>query len=610
MKRYTRLISIILCMAFLVSCMVVPASAAADDTIYSYHYLDFINPVSVAGDSYQNFIVYGDNTITSNVLYVLCSRATDARLNSYYPSGTYSVEIEELWKNGAICCYRLTANTAAAFRGEFRLRVKNNASSTSAFNVYKVFTVAPAGIMKLSPDGLTTNPNICTTSMPAPIHGPKITSFPYIYESHTTTNNLTEYYLDINIPITKFVGMQQGSFVAYAASVTQTHLDLGSYLTSFSLLYNGAPIPYQYATTETTDSLGGYVYYDGEDITQGVNRPLGTFLSVLFDVPQQIPATEAYITARFIYKCDVTPFHFYFQNLYGRYSFAKTEYELLTDIYNALAADSDNIAALATEIDSLRSVLHLDLQSVLAEMKTSNSWLSSIKGVLDDIKSGIANLDFSQVFANILAEVKSGFADTRTYLFNIFGSVDSGFSGISSILGTIGTNSVNFFNKADAWLSSIFGELDYAEGWLQQIRVVLDSVRENIINSRAVLISRFNTLFTQLTDTTNSIVSSISTWGQNIINTLTGNDGGAAEEFEDHAQEQAGQVSDGIGKIDAVEKPDIGNIDANVDDYLDASAVGLLAGTINIFFQNNIFYSIFSLVLLMMLASYVMFGKK
>lgn len=184
-------------------------------------------------------------------------------------------------------------------------------------------------------------------------------------------------------------------------------------------------------------------------------------------------------------------------------------------------------------------------------------------------------------------------------LDGIYASVDE----IESLLASI---QAEIESQTD-YLSSIDGTLVSISKYLSTtLRNLIASINQGITNVHGSL----NTIFNQMSSGFTAVIQKIGSSADKIIAALAPDDGGASEEFQDEAQQQAGAIKDGVDIMGSVEKPDVGDIDADVTDFLDTSAVGLMAGTINIFFRNNVFYQIFSLVLIMMMASYVLFGKK
>lgn len=101
-------------------------------------------------------------------------------------------------------------------------------------------------------------------------------------------------------------------------------------------------------------------------------------------------------------------------------------------------------------------------------------------------------------------------------------------------------------------------------------------------------------------------------WAGDVISSLTGTeeDQQEAEQFEQEANKSNQDLNDLSGKMDAVDRPDIDNINISVDSYIPADGITLLTSPFNIVFGNGYIFKILSVSLIMALVSYVLFGKR
>lgn len=540
MKRIRRIISFILCAALLISCMVTSASAASDE-IHSYKYMDFTNCGWIGAGSSKTFSVQGLADNTSNIIYLLCSRDSGAQLSGYASSGGFIIEITELWQSGSICCYRVKSNSASAFNKEFSLTVTNNhASLGQVFNIYKVFTVGASGIVKLDASGITgawgfSSDLVNNTFVQREKFS--VSSLPYTYYVNGWHSGDGDHFVDVMIPISKLVGFEQCSLDVYGYS------DYSYHLMSVTVLYNGFYLPF--------DMTNVVINPPGDDLDDPSD-----YISVLFDVPEQISANSV-ITIRFLFDDGLCPeddrWGFTFQSLCGRYSFVKSEYELLFDIYDILSDLDLVLEDLALEVWSLKELLHEDLEQ-------TNTWLSKLY---------TSSVSISNYIANFRTMVSTGFNNVGQWFSDLVSSITTGINDIGRWISDLGT----------------------------------------------------------------SVTGSIAEWGQGIIDAIVSTNSDAADEFGDKSDQQSGEISDSIDKIDQMDKPDISDIinptvpsdpsdstspgvDPTEDpaskpvEVMDPETVSLFSGVLGVFFENGIFSSIFSFSLLMMLASYVLFGKK
>lgn len=156
-----------------------------------------------------------------------------------------------------------------------------------------------------------------------------------------------------------------------------------------------------------------------------------------------------------------------------------------------------------------------------------------------------------------------------------------------------------------AWYAGI---VDFFESILNTFMNIVRTLTNWVIDLYNACVGFFDNLLLTLNDHFNYFLE----WSANALDALTGSeeDQQEAEQFEQEANKSNQDLNDLSGKLDAVSRPDIDNIDIAVDSYIPADGITLLTSPFNIVFGNGYIFKILSVSLIMALVSYVLFGKR
>lgn len=87
-------------------------------------------------------------------------------------------------------------------------------------------------------------------------------------------------------------------------------------------------------------------------------------------------------------------------------------------------------------------------------------------------------------------------------------------------------------------------------------------------------------------------------------------DESAAEDFKEDAEQQRDELDDMNGQLDEVSKPDVGGVQMDVNNYIDAGSSQSLSSAIVSLTSNNLIISMMCITLTIALVGYVLYGKR
>lgn len=114
----------------------------------------------------------------------------------------------------------------------------------------------------------------------------------------------------------------------------------------------------------------------------------------------------------------------------------------------------------------------------------------------------------------------------------------------------------------------------------------------------------------ELPDTSQSV------WWQRFTSFMSGlfsadpEDESAAEDFKEDAEQQRDELDDMNGQLDEVSKPDVGGIQMDVNNYIDAGSSQSLSSALVSLTSNNLIISMMCITLTIALVGYVLYGKR
>lgn len=107
-----------------------------------------------------------------------------------------------------------------------------------------------------------------------------------------------------------------------------------------------------------------------------------------------------------------------------------------------------------------------------------------------------------------------------------------------------------------------------------------------------------------------SLMDPILYWLVKIARLLNPDDGGSAAEFMQQVDEQSQQLQEMADVMDSVEKPALDSVNTDITSLVPMNDIVLATSPIRVMLSNEIVIGVFSISLLFMLASYVLYGKK
>lgn len=128
-----------------------------------------------------------------------------------------------------------------------------------------------------------------------------------------------------------------------------------------------------------------------------------------------------------------------------------------------------------------------------------------------------------------------------------------------------------------------------------------------VIDSPDPLLYWFTKLNAWMTIQTSSIVNSITTWGQNIVDALGGSND--ASKVQDNINAAVGELQQAGAALDAVDRPDIGHVNIDVAGMVDPVGLTGVAAIVALFTGNSLIYTIMLMFVTLALISYILYGK-
>lgn len=126
----------------------------------------------------------------------------------------------------------------------------------------------------------------------------------------------------------------------------------------------------------------------------------------------------------------------------------------------------------------------------------------------------------------------------------------------------------------------------------------------------AQLTSHFDSLNLWILNQTDSITSTIATWGQNIINVFSPDDDGAAEEFQESVSQQADELSGIADVMGSLDKPDLGSMNVNLDSFAVNANISGVGSLLAVPMRNEVLLQVFIMTFTFALVGYALYGKR
>lgn len=134
------------------------------------------------------------------------------------------------------------------------------------------------------------------------------------------------------------------------------------------------------------------------------------------------------------------------------------------------------------------------------------------------------------------------------------------------------------------------------------------------------LFGNLSTWFTDVINSVNTGFTNLKTWlsdgFQSVVNKLdmlvngSSEHQGAVDEFGQEVEDQTNEIGGMVGELDKVEKPDIGEVDISIGGLLGTSDMDGFNRIVSMLWDNAFIHRIMVMSALVMLVSYVLYGKK
>lgn len=201
-------------------------------------------------------------------------------------------------------------------------------------------------------------------------------------------------------------------------------------------------------------------------------------------------------------------------------------------------------------------------------------------------------------------------------------ATSSWFTRFSSLLTSIRVQITNIWydlgdliQKSESFFSSVLDRFQGVILWLDDIYTVMDDYLFSIYNWLERQYIEYNdSWFGELGDHIYTLIDEMNTeldrLGDRIQEYLAIEDSKENDVFQENIENQDEEFREISGALDAVEKPDAALVTGDVSNVVDFSQVTTLTAPIVVMFGNPLIFNIFMLSFILMLGSYVLFGKR
>lgn len=223
---------------------------------------------------------------------------------------------------------------------------------------------------------------------------------------------------------------------------------------------------------------------------------------------------------------------------------------------------------------------------------TDDFWWSKVLSALSDGFGNVVDA-VSGIGSDIVAELQSGFPGVVSAVESVRTAVNNLTSGFTQWVQTKWTQFANNWNtKITAFQSSI-------ETWFETTRddivLSIEILQSNLLAAFDSFYDRINLRWTHFTD---SLYGMLNPPNEDL------------DEFNDAASDVADDIGGLVDGLNAVDKPSVNDIPTDLTIYVDSSAMSIMTGTLSSLFEISHFTSMLTIVLILTLGGFVLFGKR
>lgn len=163
-------------------------------------------------------------------------------------------------------------------------------------------------------------------------------------------------------------------------------------------------------------------------------------------------------------------------------------------------------------------------------------------------------------------------------------------------------------DRASTSIPEIIIEFDSHTEYLNQVSILncIGIIDADTINPLPYF---FGQLFDKLGSWFSSLNASVDSWGQQIVDSLTG-DSSAADQFKDQIDQSNQDLADMSSVMNSFTTPDINSINVDVGSFVSPSDISSLTAPMSLLFESNIVITCIMISIILATVMFVLYGKR
>lgn len=282
---------------------------------------------------------------------------------------------------------------------------------------------------------------------------------------------------------------------------------------------------------------------------------------------------------------------------------------------------------------------------LVADSTEASSWVrfkSFMTGLFNDLGTKLTP-DFSNLgtwiseqtttlntaLTNLRTSVNTGFSNVSTWITNqtntlktqlvgIWQEAEDGFANVGTWIttqtNTLKTAMNTGFTNIGNWFTNQTNTLvDYLLGIWQEAEAGFANVGTWISNQTTALVNQLLYMEEAICDRLNSFQNSVVAYFNSLFDlmeTYFGQDDTEAEQFQDDAGNKADELDDLNNQLQEATKPPIGDIQVDIDNYIDSDSAHSYAGALSALTSSNLLVTMMCMVLTIAFVGYILYGKR
>ena len=323
---------------------------------------------------------------------------------------------------------------------------------------------------------------------------------------------------------------------------------------------------------------------------------------------QTLATTDEYVNASATisnstttFDCNITPLN------WERYDYFDITVSLEVYEINSISADCGGVAVpisynVVNTGSSYGDIYYLTIRLDLSDLdRTGDDPYIRIKGYcMQGVNSislwsgvGILNLRYEDPVLYWLKTLYASQVGSLEEITNLVEAIGGNLGNLTAYVyqGLISSDGTPYLKLLEEWNASIYDLLD-------STYTMLDT-----------RLSEMGRLLSAVVYELDVIERDIVTWGQNIVDALTP-DSTAAEDVSGEMEDQRNEMQDVQDQLDTATKPSTDEMQTDISGIVSSDDVVLASAGLSAVMQVDMFAQMFTLSLVFMLASYVLFGKR